>query len=61
MWMINTLLALLVFGLVFSASIVAMGLWSFHIQRYRHLRADYFYPRCSLAAGACSSGYAYGN
>jgi len=56
MWMSNTLLALLVFGLVFSASIVAMGLWSFHIQRYRHLRADYFLSAVFISGGGLFFG-----
>jgi hypothetical protein len=56
MWMSNTLLALLVFGLVFSASIVAMGLWSFHIQRYRHLRADYVLSAMFISGGGLVFG-----
>jgi hypothetical protein len=44
------------FGLVFSASIVAMGVWSFYIQRYRHLRADYFLSAMFISGGGLFFG-----
>jgi hypothetical protein len=51
MWMTNTLLALLALALLWSLSVVAVGVWSFRIWKRQHVPADY-----AIAAALIGSG-----